>query len=72
MPMMEAKIVPDSQPNADGVWKTINIPQAFMGGMKPFSYVPEPGHHIVQVRKPSQSDPQDGGPMHAHFLGGRA
>jgi hypothetical protein len=67
MPMMQVKVVPDAQPNADGVWELHDVPKT--KGRGTFDFVPRPGFHIVAMRKPD--DPQDGGPMHARFLDGR-
>lgn len=55
------KIVPDDQPNADGRWVSADVPPS----TKPYDFEPKPGFHVVQAVR---DDPQDGGPMHAHFL----
>lgn len=63
MPKYDLKVVPNAEPNADGEWMTdVEVP----AGVRIYDFVPRKGHHVVQG-SPSR-DPQDGGPMHAHFL----
>lgn len=61
------KIVPNSSPNAIGVWVEIETEAKTARDIYGLDPVPgHPDHHIVQYRRPD--DPQDGGPMHASFL----
>lgn len=46
------KIVPDDQPNAEGVWIDADVPCQFDGDPEIYSFVPRPGHHVVQRAAP--------------------
>ena len=55
------KLAPNSDPNAEGGWVSYWAETAPELGFLEI----KPDHHVVRVRS---DDPQDGGPMHAHFL----
>lgn len=57
-------LVPDAEPNADSTAHLVEMPH-WLRGPELWNWKPKPGFHIVKY---SSYDPQDGGPMHAHFL----
>lgn len=60
---MHLKVVRDRLPDEEGFWVSCDVPN----GADPMKHVWREGWHVVAVRKPG--DLQDGGPMHAAFLG---
>jgi hypothetical protein len=73
---LNVKLVPDNEPNSDGVWVEVDSP---VPPAKVFGWTPLAGHHVVAYSltrnsawPPAGTDLQDGGPMHAAFLRGRA
>lgn len=58
MARLDLKIVPDSEPNAEGRWIETEVPPGF----DVFKLTPVEGHHVVSVR--ASDDPRAGGPMH--------
>jgi hypothetical protein len=68
---MRVKLVLDGEPNADGRWVEVDAPAP---PFDVFAWTPLPGYHVVayEIVRPRDAriDRQDGGPMHAAFLGG--
>jgi hypothetical protein len=71
---MSIKLVPDDAPNANGVWVEVDGPAP---PAKVFDWTPVIGQHVVAYSltrsdkwPQAGTDLQDGGPMHAAFLGG--
>lgn len=66
----QIKVVPNSQPNADGEWLRALAPE---DGIECGAELPHNGelHHIVQARRVKEENPfdfADGGPQHAALL----
>jgi hypothetical protein len=68
------KLVPDNDLNADGQWVEMDVPASLFDV---FAWTPLPGYHVVAYAvtrsdawPQAGTDLQDGGPMHAAFLGG--
>lgn len=56
--MLYLKLVPDAEPNADGVWASVDgVPP----DVRPFDLKPRTGYHVVAT---DVRDHRDGGPMH--------
>lgn len=59
MTLYDLKVVPDDQPNADGVWERHEVPHE----TRVWDFEPRPGHHVVRYQHPRSL--RDGGPMNA-------
>lgn len=52
--VVHAKIVPDTEPNADGRWITLDVHEHRLTPRTDYDYlssISPPGHHVIQVRR---------------------
>ena len=65
--LTQLKVVLDRLPNDDGFWVLCDVPV----GTDPMTHIWREGWHVVAARQApvGTDDLQDGGPMHAAFLG---